>query len=91
VDDQERLLNDLVNRINIVEYKIKYGHSNVDSEIKAIKEDIEELRRADSKGETSYVSRERYAPVERLVYGFVGLVLVAVLMAIIALVIGNPS
>ena len=34
-----------------------------------------------------YVSIDRYVPVERLVYGLVGLVLVAVIGSIIALVL----
>jgi len=38
-----------------------------------------------------YVSIDRYIPVERLVYGLVGLVLVAVVGAIIALVVSNTG
>jgi hypothetical protein len=59
----------------------------VRNELTNLKDDIKELRNSD----TGFITQERYAPVERLVYGFVGLVLVAVLMAIIALVVRNPT
>ena len=40
---------------------------------------------------TNYVTKDRYAPVEKLVYGLTGIILVAVIGAIIALVINNTG
>ena len=39
----------------------------------------------------NYVTKDRYAPVEKLVYGLTGIILVAVIGAIIALVINNTG
>jgi hypothetical protein len=85
--EPERLLNDLERRIDQLKHKVEIQGINISNDIANIKQDIKELRSSD----TGFITQERYAPVERLVYGFVGLVLVAVLMAIIALVVRNPT
>jgi hypothetical protein len=74
-------------RIDNLEHKVDMTDLTVRNELTNLKDDIKELRNSD----TGFITQERYAPVERLVYGFVGLVLVAVLMAIIALVVRNPT
>lgn len=83
----EETLSQLERRVDKLHHNLELQGINVGNDIKNIKDDIHDLREADR----SWVSKERYAPVERLVYGFVGLVLVAVLMAIIALVVRTPS
>lgn len=40
---------------------------------------------------TDYVTKDRYTPVERLVYGMVGFILIAVIGSIIALVINKTG
>lgn len=51
-----------------------------------LKEDVEDLRKVSM----THVTIERYRPVERLVFGAVALVLVAVVTALVALVIQQP-
>jgi len=41
--------------------------------------------------EGHFVRNERFSPVERIVYSFVGIILTAVLVAIVALVIRQPT
>ncbi len=57
--------------------------TQIRSDIDAIEKDVVLLKEADKQ----FVSIERFKPVEKLVLGFAGLVLVAVVMAIVALVI----
>jgi hypothetical protein len=85
--DPETILHDMERRIDNLEHKVDMTDLTVRNELTNLKDDIKELRNSD----TGFITQERYAPVERLVYGFVGLVLVAVLMAIIALVVRNPT
>lgn len=40
---------------------------------------------------TDYVTKDRYTPVERLVYGMVGFILIAVIGSIIALVLNKAG
>lgn len=40
---------------------------------------------------TDYVTKDRYTPVERLVYGMVGVILLAVVTAIVALVVNKTG
>lgn len=68
-------------------HKVELQGININYEISAIKENVDELEDR----EKLYITRERYAPVEKLVYGFVGLVLIAVIMAIIGLIVRTPG
>lgn len=87
VPHPSEVIHHLEARIESLKHKLEIQGLNFSKEVEELQDDIEELKKADSK----FVSSERYAPVERLVYGFVGLVLIAVLMAIIALVIRSPG
>lgn len=40
--------------------------------------------------ESNYVTKEAFAPVQRLVYGLVSIILIAVCTALITLIIKNP-
>ena len=55
--------------------------SNVEKDISELKKDLRE----------QYVTRTEFEPVQRLVYGLVGLVLVAVVSALIGLVVIGQS
>jgi hypothetical protein len=57
--------------------------TKIRSDVDSIAKDVELLKAADGK----FVTQERFQPVEKLVLGFAGLVLVAVVMAVIALVV----
>jgi hypothetical protein len=45
------------------------------------------LDRVESKVTTGYVSKEEFEPIKRIVYGLVGLILVAVVGALLSLVV----
>lgn len=65
----------------------------VNQKFQDINEDIrvlsQSLEKAVSTGEIRFVPLVRYLPVERVVYGLVGLILVTVVAALLALVITN--
>lgn len=48
----------------------------------------EKLNAVDTKVSSHYVSKEEFEPVKKIVYGLVGLILVAVVGALVALVVG---
>lgn len=48
----------------------------------------EKLNAVDQKVSTHYVSKEEFEPIKKIVYGMVGLILVAVVGALVALVVG---
>lgn len=54
------------------------------SNITDIKDDVKDIKH---KLENNYVTKEAFEPVKRLVYGLVGLILISVVVAILALVI----
>jgi tetrahydromethanopterin S-methyltransferase subunit G len=62
-----------------------------ETKIALIQQDIsymkDKLDNVDQKISTHYVSREEFEPIKKIVYGMVGLVLVAVVGALISLVV----
>jgi hypothetical protein len=48
----------------------------------------EKLNAVDSKVSSSYVSKEEFDPIKKIVYGMVSLILIAVVGAVVALVVG---
>ncbi len=48
----------------------------------------EKLNAVDSKVSSSYVSKEEFDPIKKIVYGMVSLILIAVVGALVALVVG---
>lgn len=57
------------------------------NELQYIKRDIAEIKEDLRESKGGYVSQAEFAPIRTLVFGFVGLVLVAVVGAILALVV----
>ena len=49
----------------------------------------EKLNAVDNKVSSNYVSKDEFEPVRKIVYGLVALILVAVVGALVALVIGS--
>lgn len=49
---------------------------------------IEKLNDVDKKVSTHYVSKEEFEPIKKIVYGLVSLILIAVVGALVALVVG---
>ena len=86
--DVQQALHDLELRLQKIDAKVDVGNLELKNEISEAVKDIDILKNASS----LYVTRERYVPVERLVFGFVALVLSAIVMALISLVvIGHPG
>jgi hypothetical protein len=48
----------------------------------------EKLNAVDNKVSSHYVSKEEFEPIKKIVYGLVSLILIAVVGALVALVIG---
>jgi hypothetical protein len=61
------------------------------TKIALIQQDIsymkDKLDNVDQKISTHYVSREEFEPIKKIVYGMVGLILVAVVGALVSLVV----
>ena len=57
------------------------GEVQILLEIADLKQEVKQLK------EAKYIRREEFEPVQRLVYGMVGIILIAFLGAVIALVI----
>jgi len=49
----------------------------------------EKLNAVDNKVSSHYVSKEEFEPIKKIVYGLVSLILVAVVGALVALVVGS--
>jgi chaperonin cofactor prefoldin len=47
----------------------------------------EKLDKVDTKLSSSYITKEEFEPIKRIVYGMVGLILVAVVGALVSLVL----
>jgi hypothetical protein len=72
--------------IRAIEHKLsdlELKHSDIRSDVRSIREDVERLK-ADA---PTYVTHERFHPVERITLGLVGTVLLTVVAAVLALVL----
>lgn len=63
-----------------------------DTKVALIQNDVtyikEKLNAVDQKLSTHYVTKEEFEPIKKIVYGVVSLILVAVVGALVALVVG---
>lgn len=57
------------------------------SDLRYIRQEIDDIKRRMECWESRFVSLDRFERVEKIVYGAVGIILAAVLLALIALVI----
>lgn len=83
----ERLRNDvseLRREIDKRGYELGTKDALLEQRVSAIEEDIRQII---ASGETRYVTLARYQPVERISYGLVALIVVAVVGAILGLVL----
>ena len=83
IDPFDRLANDLAS-LRVELQQLGLSSARFDQRIQALEKDIDEIR---SLGETRYVSINRYTPVERVVYGVVGIIGTALIVALITLVL----
>jgi thiosulfate reductase cytochrome b subunit len=58
--------------------------SEIETDIKYIRRDLDKIM---ERLDNNFVKREEFVPVQRLVYGVVGLILTSVIVALIALVL----
>ena len=56
-------------------------------DIKYIRRDLDEIKEKLEKNNENYITKEQFLPIQRIVYGLVGLVLTSVCGALIALVV----
>ena len=61
--------------------------ARLDERTRAIQETVAGIER---KLNSDYVSRQEFEPIKKIVYGTVGLILVAVVGALVALVVNRP-
>lgn len=65
-----------------------------DTQIAVMANDVSYIKTAvkdlNDKVDNNYVTKEQFAPVQKLVYGLVGLILVAVVGAMMALILRRP-
>lgn len=81
--DPERLIYDIQREVDRLESRVASHIELSDSDFEYIKEDLKELKQT----ALTHVSIDRYRPVERVVYGLIALVMIAVVTALVALVI----
>lgn len=79
------------NAISKLEEKSDEQHENLKTEIKSINDDAKISINKIFEEFKKYVSAERYKPVEMLVYGMSGTVLLAVFAALVALVVNKTG
>jgi hypothetical protein len=77
---------DLERRIDRLESKVDLADQGIRADLEAIRADIERIKDAHE----GFVPLIRYMPVERVVFGLVALVLIAVTTAIVSLVVRTP-
>lgn len=69
-----------------------YDHERDDIKLAVIQNDLtyikEKMNTIDNKVSNNYVSKEEFEPIKKIVYGVVSLILVAVVGALVALVVG---
>lgn len=56
------------------------------NDISYLKDDVREIK---TQITSNYVTKDQFEPVRRLVYGVVGIILTAVVVALVALVVGG--
>lgn len=56
----------------------------ISTDLAYIKQDVAEIKRLQ---QTNYVSHDEFEPIKRIVYGLVGIILVAVVGALVSLVV----
>lgn len=61
--------------------------SRIDERSKAIKDSIEYLKKELVSLEDRFVTQDQFEPVKQIVYGLVGIVLVSIATAVVALVV----
>jgi uncharacterized protein YlxW (UPF0749 family) len=83
IDPFDRLANDLAS-LRVELQMLGVSSARLDQRIQALEKDVEQLSIT---GDTRYVAISRYTPVERVVYGVVGIIGTALIVALITLVI----
>jgi hypothetical protein len=85
--DPESLIYSIQREVDRLEAKVSTHITLSDADFSRLKEDVAELKGI----ALTHVTIDRYRPVERVVYGLIGLVLIAVVTSLVALVVRNPG
>lgn len=83
MDPFDRLANDLAS-LRVELQMLGVSSARLDQRIQALEKDVEQIA---ASGDARYVSISRYTPVERVVYGVVGIIGTALIVALITLVL----
>lgn len=87
MDPFDRMANDLASlRVELQEAKVH--NARVEQRIQALERDVEQLA---ASADSRYVGISRYLPVERVVYGVVGIIGTALVVALITLLLPGAS
>lgn len=92
MDERSKSINDNIKSLqeNIISFKheLKTMNESLTKKIEKVEDDLSvKIEKLENKIETSYVKNEKFNPIERIVYGIVGLILIAVSTGLMSLVI----
>jgi len=83
LDPLDRLADDLAG-LRAELQALGVSNARLDQRIQALEQDVQQMS---AMGDTRYVSISRYTPVERVVYGVVGIIGTALIVALITLIL----
>jgi len=83
MEQYDEVVRDLERRVGELSAHVDLSNEKVRSDIRAISSDVERLKEASP----TFVTHDRYRPVERLVLGGAGLILIAVVTALVSIVV----
>ncbi|MBY0540277.1 MAG: hypothetical protein K2P52_02540 [Campylobacterales bacterium] len=92
LDERSKAINDSMKSLqeNIISFKhdLKTQNDTLVKKIEKSEDDFNaRLEKLESKIELNYVKQEKFNPIERIVYGIIGLILVAVCTGLLSYVI----
>lgn len=92
LDERTKSINDnmksLQESISIFKHELKTMNDSLTGKIEKVEDDLSiKIEKLENKIESGYVKTEKFNPIERIVYGIIGLILVAVCTGLMSLVI----
>jgi len=92
LDERSKSINDNMKSLqeNIISFKheLKTMNDSLTKKIEKVEDDLSlKIEKLENKIEAQYVKGEKFNPIERIVYGIVGLILIAVCTGLMSLVI----
>lgn len=92
LDERSKSINDNMKSLqeNVISFKVelKNQHDALTKRIERVEDDVEtKIEKLERKFDSSFVKNEKFNPIERIVYGIIGLILVAVCTGLLSFVI----